>query len=234
MNTSDKGCPFPVADGETGLQVLKGLARTRSLLTALTIMQDKVGNVFQVNLPGFRPAVMAGAGGEPADHGQRAAALQLAQPGRSRDALAAPGGAGGRRRAARRAAQLDEPAPAKAERPAAHRADVAQHGPDYGSLERRRPARYAGGDAAHRPADPGGQPVLDRLHERHGAHVAAGDAPAGVHLAGLMDPVAGYAAPQVPRRHSRDGRFPLPDDPHPARAKRQPGVCSRWRPARST
>jgi cytochrome P450 len=58
---TDNGCPFPVADGETGLQVLKGIARTRSLLTALTIMQDKVGNVFQVNLPGFRPAVMAGA-----------------------------------------------------------------------------------------------------------------------------------------------------------------------------
>ena len=60
MNTSDKGCPFPIADGETGLQVLKGLARTRSLLTALSVMQDFVGNVFQVNLPGFRPAVMAG------------------------------------------------------------------------------------------------------------------------------------------------------------------------------
>ena len=57
---TDKGCPFPIADGETGLQVLKGLARTRSLLTALTVMQDNVGNVFQVNLPGFRPAVMAG------------------------------------------------------------------------------------------------------------------------------------------------------------------------------
>jgi cytochrome P450 len=56
----DSGCPFPVADGETGLQVLKGLAKTRSLLTALTIMQDKAGNAFQVNLPGFRPVVLAG------------------------------------------------------------------------------------------------------------------------------------------------------------------------------
>lgn len=54
------GCPFPVADGETGLQVLKGLMKTRSLLTALTIMQDKVGNAFQINLPGFKPVIMAG------------------------------------------------------------------------------------------------------------------------------------------------------------------------------
>src|SRR5512139_1268086 len=57
---ADEGCPFPAADGETGLQVLKGLAKTRSLLTALTIMQDKAGNAFQVNLPGFKPVVMAG------------------------------------------------------------------------------------------------------------------------------------------------------------------------------
>jgi cytochrome P450 len=60
MNMTDEGCPFPVADGETGLQVLKGMAKTRSLLTALTIMQDKVGNAFRVNLPGFKPVVMAG------------------------------------------------------------------------------------------------------------------------------------------------------------------------------
>ena len=54
------GCPFPVADGETGLQVLKGLVKTRSLLTALTIMQDRAGNAFQINLPGFKPVVLAG------------------------------------------------------------------------------------------------------------------------------------------------------------------------------
>jgi len=57
---SDDGCPFPEADGETGLQVLRGLAKTRSLLTALTIMQDHVGNAFQLNLPGFKPVIMAG------------------------------------------------------------------------------------------------------------------------------------------------------------------------------
>jgi cytochrome P450 len=52
--------PFPIADGETGLEVLKGLAKTRSLLTALTIMQDRVGNAFRINLPGFKPVVVAG------------------------------------------------------------------------------------------------------------------------------------------------------------------------------
>jgi len=57
---TENGCPFPVADGETGLQVLKGLMKTRSLLTALTIMQNNVGNAFQLNLPGFKPVIMAG------------------------------------------------------------------------------------------------------------------------------------------------------------------------------
>jgi cytochrome P450 len=60
VTVADEGCPFPVADGETGLQVLKGLVQTRSLLTALSIMQDKAGSAFQVNLPGFKPVVMAG------------------------------------------------------------------------------------------------------------------------------------------------------------------------------
>ena len=57
---TENGCPFPMADGETGLQVLKGLMKTRSLLTALTIMQNNVGNAFQIKLPGFKPVVMAG------------------------------------------------------------------------------------------------------------------------------------------------------------------------------
>jgi len=35
--------------------VLKGLVKTRSLLTALTIMQDNVGNAFQINLPVSSP-----------------------------------------------------------------------------------------------------------------------------------------------------------------------------------
>ncbi|MCB9445425.1 MAG: cytochrome P450 [Ardenticatenaceae bacterium] len=52
--------PLPVAGPETGLTVLKGLARDRSLLTAMAIMRDEVGPAFQITLPGFQPAVMVG------------------------------------------------------------------------------------------------------------------------------------------------------------------------------
>ncbi len=54
------GKPLPVAGPETGLKVLRGLARERSLLAALEIMRDEVGPAFQINLPGFRPAVFVG------------------------------------------------------------------------------------------------------------------------------------------------------------------------------
>ena len=55
-----KGCPLPTAQPETGLTVLKGLARDRSLLTAMEIMRNEVGPVFQITLPGFQPAVLVG------------------------------------------------------------------------------------------------------------------------------------------------------------------------------
>lgn len=54
------GCPLPVAEPEVGLKVLKGLARERSLLTALEIMRQEVGPAFQITLPGFQPAVLVG------------------------------------------------------------------------------------------------------------------------------------------------------------------------------
>jgi len=57
MNIS---CPLPTATGETGLNVLKGLARKRSLLAAMEIMRAEVGPAFQITMPGFRPAVMVG------------------------------------------------------------------------------------------------------------------------------------------------------------------------------
>ena len=56
----DHGCPLPVAAPEVGLKVLKGLARERSLLTALEIMRQEVGPAFQITLPGFQPAVLVG------------------------------------------------------------------------------------------------------------------------------------------------------------------------------
>lgn len=55
------GCPLPEAGPETGLHVLKGLARERSLLTALEIMRAEVGPAFRITLPGFQPAVLIGA-----------------------------------------------------------------------------------------------------------------------------------------------------------------------------
>lgn len=54
------GCPLPIAEPETGLKVLKGLIRERSLLTALEIMHQEVGPAFQITLPGFQPAVLVG------------------------------------------------------------------------------------------------------------------------------------------------------------------------------
>jgi cytochrome P450 len=58
-----KPCPLPQAEPQTGLKVLRGLARERSLLTALEIMRDEVGPAFQITLPGFRPAVLVGPAG---------------------------------------------------------------------------------------------------------------------------------------------------------------------------
>jgi cytochrome P450 len=54
------GAPLPVAGPETGLKVLRGLARERSLLVALEIMRAEVGPAFQITLPGFQPAVFVG------------------------------------------------------------------------------------------------------------------------------------------------------------------------------
>jgi cytochrome P450 len=53
--------PLPVAEGPAGLEILKGLLRDRSLLTALTLMYQAMGSAFQITLPRFKPAVMVGA-----------------------------------------------------------------------------------------------------------------------------------------------------------------------------
>lgn len=57
---SESACPFPEADGQTGLEVLKEFIRRRSPLAALEVMQTRVGNAFRVNLPAFKPAFVAG------------------------------------------------------------------------------------------------------------------------------------------------------------------------------
>ena len=57
---SSSACPLPKADGQVGLNILRQLAATRSPLVALELMQQHVGNLFQIQAPGFHPAVMAG------------------------------------------------------------------------------------------------------------------------------------------------------------------------------
>ncbi len=57
---TDLSRPLPLADGKIGLKVLRGLIRDRSLLTALEVMHQHVGNAFQITLPRFQPAVLVG------------------------------------------------------------------------------------------------------------------------------------------------------------------------------
>ena len=51
---------LPFADGQTGLRVLRALRQERSPLAALRVMQQDVGDAFQITLPGFSPAVLVG------------------------------------------------------------------------------------------------------------------------------------------------------------------------------
>lgn len=52
--------PLPIADEKVGLHILKRLLRDRSLLVALEMMHAHVGDIFQITLPGFQPAVLVG------------------------------------------------------------------------------------------------------------------------------------------------------------------------------
>jgi cytochrome P450 len=52
--------PVPTAESDTGLRVLRELAKQRSLLPALEIMHADVGNIFQITLPSFDPTVVVG------------------------------------------------------------------------------------------------------------------------------------------------------------------------------
>jgi cytochrome P450 len=51
---------IPTADGATGLSILKGLARDRSLLTAMETMHSELGAIFQITMPRFHPVVVSG------------------------------------------------------------------------------------------------------------------------------------------------------------------------------
>lgn len=52
--------PVPTADGRLGWQVLRKLARERSLLAAMEQMHAGLGSAFQITLPAFRPVVLSG------------------------------------------------------------------------------------------------------------------------------------------------------------------------------
>lgn len=52
--------PVPQAEGPLGLTILKGLARDRSLLTAMEAMHGELGSIFQITLPRFQPVVVSG------------------------------------------------------------------------------------------------------------------------------------------------------------------------------
>ncbi len=61
MTRNDSCLAPPVANPKQGLKILRALLRERSLLTPLRLMQEMVGDVFQITLPAFQPAVLIGA-----------------------------------------------------------------------------------------------------------------------------------------------------------------------------
>jgi cytochrome P450 len=54
------GRPLPVPDAVTSLKALKAMLRERHPLAAMQVFHRKLGDVFQITLPGFSPIVMVG------------------------------------------------------------------------------------------------------------------------------------------------------------------------------
>jgi cytochrome P450 len=52
--------PIPTPSAQTGLRALKAMLGERHPLAAMQVFHDELGDVFRVNLPGFRPLVMVG------------------------------------------------------------------------------------------------------------------------------------------------------------------------------
>ncbi len=50
----------PVPDGQTGLRALRAMIEQKSPLAALEVFHQALGDVFQINLPGFKPIVLVG------------------------------------------------------------------------------------------------------------------------------------------------------------------------------
>ena len=61
--TQTKATPLPtppVPDGQTGLRALRAMIRQKSPLAALQVFHQTLGDIFQINLPGFKPIVLVG------------------------------------------------------------------------------------------------------------------------------------------------------------------------------
>jgi cytochrome P450 len=52
--------PIPTTDNETALLALQAMLRERSVLGAMQVFNDRLGNIFQITLPGFQPVMLAG------------------------------------------------------------------------------------------------------------------------------------------------------------------------------
>jgi cytochrome P450 len=52
--------PIPITDNETALLALRAMLRERSVLGAMQVFNDRLGNIFQITLPGFQPVMLAG------------------------------------------------------------------------------------------------------------------------------------------------------------------------------
>lgn len=61
--TQTKATPLstpPAPDGQTGLRALRAMIEQKTPLAALEIFHQVLGDVFQINLPGFKPIVLVG------------------------------------------------------------------------------------------------------------------------------------------------------------------------------
>ncbi len=60
LRVTPKRKTAPVPDGPTGLRALRAMLRQQSPLAALELFHHTLGDVFQVNLPGFTPILLVG------------------------------------------------------------------------------------------------------------------------------------------------------------------------------
>ena len=89
VSMSETAHPLPVADGPVGLEILKGLARERSLL-CLTLMHRYVGRCLPDHAAAFPAGGVCRTRVQPSDPGLRPAEAALASRNRPRDSPPAP------------------------------------------------------------------------------------------------------------------------------------------------